>query len=512
MKHLLSLAAILLTCVLTMHASVVTYEADNTTIFRNPERGFTDEWSRKVSLKNPNVIKGSISSNWGTKYCMTMPVVLYNFGNFKSADLPDDILAAFDEDMQLLRDHGLKCVLRFAYTESEKDNVDATPEWVQRHLEQLASHLALNADVIYVLEAGFIGVWGEWYYTKNYGNESMLMNDKRRLVIDYLFANTPKDLFILFRYPLIKTGYLSDAIPLTAEEGFSGSLRARMGCHNDAFMNTYGDMGTYASADRSDDPAMRQYIATETLYVPNGGETNIEEDNLAEKRYTRAPGEMSTYHWSFCGSSYATQVTQRWRESGLFDTLNIHMGYRYNLLDGQFTDEAAPAGKMNVTIRVRNSGYAPIYNERKAYIVLKSADRSYSLPVKADPRRWLPNYAVSSINEQLQLPADIAEGTYRLYLYLPDIHSTIADDPRYAVRMANTNVWDEETGMNDLGATIVISATAPADPGELPDVSDALPTTAQDAGRQPQKILENGILYIAMPDGTRYTTNGQITK
>ena len=198
MKKIFSLAGFLLAASLSLSASDVTYVADNTTIFKNPERGFTEELNGKVTVSSPYRIKNHISSNWGNSDKMTMPVVLYNFGNFKSQDLPDAILNGFDEDMQVLRDMGLKCVLRFAYTERESDKVDATPDWVKRHLEQLKPHLAANEDVIYVLEAGFVGVWGEWYYSANYGNETQHVTANRRKVIEYLFENTPEDMFILF--------------------------------------------------------------------------------------------------------------------------------------------------------------------------------------------------------------------------------------------------------------------------------------------------------------------------
>ena len=506
MKRILVSALLLAVTMLAGYAADVVYTPDNTTVFKNPERGFTEELNGKVSVKSPYRVKNHIDSNWGKKDCMTMPVVLYNFGNFKSQDLPDEILAGFDEDMQELRNLGLKCVLRFAYTERESDKVDATPEWVQRHLEQLKPHLAANADVIYVLEAGFVGVWGEWYYSQNYGNETQHVTANRRKVIGYLFDNAPAEMFILFRYPMIKTEYLGDSRPLTSAEGFSGSVRARMGCHNDAFLHNWGNMGTYASDDNSDDPAVRQYIATETLYVPNGGETNIDDDDaLAERRYTQAPSEMSKYHWSFCGSTYATPVTGRWRSSGLFDTLNVYMGYRYNLLDGHYTDQVAPGGKMNVTIRVRNAGYAPLYNARKAYLVLKNGSKTYSLPLTADLRRWLPNGAKNAINEQVAVPSDIPEGTYQLYLHLPDIHASIAQDPRYAIRLANEGVWDSATGMNDLGATVTVSSDAPKDPGALPEMTALTTTTAATTGVR--KIVENNAMYI-LRNGVRYTADG----
>ena len=506
-KKIFSLAIILIASTWMIHAVVVPYTTDNTTIFKNPERGFTEEMSYGVSAAHPNVVKGNISNNWGDSYKMTLAVVLYNLKYFKDKDIAEEVLAGFDEDMQVLREHGLKCVLRFAYTESQSDIVDATPEWAKKHMEQLKPHLVKNADVIYVLEAGFIGAWGEWYYTKNYGNETQHMNDNRRFIIDNLFANAPSDRFILFRYPMIKTEYLNDSQPLTAEEGFSGTIKARMGCHNDAFLNNWGNDGTYASDDKSDDPEVRQYIATETLYVPNGGETNVESNSLAEKVYTQAPEEMSTYHWSFCGKSYATQVTKRWRDSGIFDELNAHMGYRFMMTRGIFSDEAAPSGKMNVTVGICNSGYAPIYNERPVYLVLKNGSKSYSLPLKADPRRWLPNYASSVINEQVDIPADLAEGTYHLYLHMPDKYASLASDARYAVRMANEDVWDEATGLNDLGATVVISKEAPLDPGELPEGIEDV--KSQDSAAGLKKVIEDGVCYILMPDGKKYTIDGK---
>ena len=112
----------------------VTYTPDNTTIFKNPERGFTEELSYAVSDAHPNVVKGNIGDNWGSRYNMTLAVVLYNFKKFKFQPLSETVLNGFDEDMQELRSHGLKCVLRFAYTESQSDIVDAVPDTVELHL------------------------------------------------------------------------------------------------------------------------------------------------------------------------------------------------------------------------------------------------------------------------------------------------------------------------------------------------------------------------------------------
>ena len=86
---------------------------------------------------------------------------------------------------------------------------------------------------------------------------------------------------------------------------------------------------------------------------------------------------------------------------------------------------------------------------------------------------------------------------------MPDQYASIASDPRFAVRFANVNVWDANTGYNDLGATVTISNTAPLDPGELPELPQGLEQPEQSQAK-PRKIIENGIFYILMPNGKKY--------
>ena len=230
----------------------VTYTADDVTIFRNPERGFTEELGGETMLSdNENHVVlaeadwffDEEDSHYADRQYQTLVMLMYYLGNYKDTDLSDAILLGFDEDMQKLRDEGFKCVLRFAYDWESKEDADLTH--VQRHIQQLKPHLAANKDVIYVLETGFVGQWGEWYYTSHFGNKSQHLNDDRRAVVTAMLDACPSDRFLLVRYPLIKTEYLGDENALDSVQGFSGTNRARMGHHNDAFLNSYGNDGTY---------------------------------------------------------------------------------------------------------------------------------------------------------------------------------------------------------------------------------------------------------------------------
>ena len=116
-----------------------------------------------------------------------------------------------------------------------------------------------------------------------------------------------------------------------------------------------------------------------------------------------------------------------------------------------------------------------MYNERAVYIVLKNSAHRYAIKLQSDPRRWLPNGVITDINEQITLPSYVAEGTYSMYLHMPDAYESLANDPRYAVRFANENIWDATTGMNKLNANIQVSN---ADPGSIDPIEPiVLPAT-----------------------------------
>ncbi|MBR2168528.1 MAG: hypothetical protein IJ920_09535, partial [Paludibacteraceae bacterium] len=63
MRTHLFIINLILCSFLTVNATVINYTPNNTTIFKNPERGFTEELSRVVSESKPNVVKGNLSSS-----------------------------------------------------------------------------------------------------------------------------------------------------------------------------------------------------------------------------------------------------------------------------------------------------------------------------------------------------------------------------------------------------------------------------------------------------------------
>ena len=155
MRNLL-LTNLLLGIVLTMNAASVTYTADDTSIFSNPERGFITMLEGHLTKSKPNAVKGKESTLDEKKSSEKMSIVLvhYYLDNFKTTTtLPDEVLNGFDADMAVLRSKGMKAIIRFSYTNSSNGN-DAAWTYVEQHISQYKSHWQANADVIFDVDDG----------------------------------------------------------------------------------------------------------------------------------------------------------------------------------------------------------------------------------------------------------------------------------------------------------------------------------------------------------------------
>ncbi len=442
----------------SLSASTTYFVADETTNFCNPERGFYIHSEQKVTSEGQTNLSQSTFAG-ARKSGNSLLLRLYYFDNFRTKELPQAVLDQISSDFELFRQNGCKAVLRFAYT-NDNDNYpikDASPEIWERHLEQLKPILHDNADAIAVVQAGFLGAWGEWYFSSTGTGAGIKQSIKNDLINELLDA-VPASRAVQLRTPDYKRDYLGVKEALPESEAFSGTPRARLGHHNDAFLYQSDNMGTYSN--RTVD---MNYLNQECLYLPNGGETDVCDESVYKKWATgeQAQAEMAQLHYSYLNQGYCSTTLDHWRKDGSFDILARHMGYRFQLVEATLPDVQRPNETMPVKLTIKNVGYATPYNERHAYFVLIGEEKTYTFPLQSDPRFWAPNNGLTIVEENITLPTDIAEGIYQTALWLPDAGERIAKDSRFAIRLANVNLWDDETGYNKLGMPIHVSATAP---------------------------------------------------
>lgn len=475
------LSALLCLLALSTQATTITYQSD-TAIFQNPERGYIKQVTRhangiRYAVKTREyALKDHAKNDQGT-----LILVLYYLDEFKDKKvLPDSMLDAFDTDMQILRNYGMKAVVRFAYAENksytssgERTADDASLYIIKKHIAQYKKRWEKNKDVIYCFQAGFVGQYGEWCYTTHFTNHVPDLNDSCRALIDTVLKAMPQDRCLLLRRPKFKMQYL-DGVALSENEAFGTSKKARLGHFNDSFLYDVDNMGTYDRKDEALRNKERDFIAKETMFVPMGGETNIDTIPYAKKwaTYDKTIAEMEKMHWTFIKAGFSKTVTDMWREpgNGTYYELNRRLGYRYQLEKGTYDEIAVQGGQMSINITLKNVGFAPLYNKRVAYIALKNGNRIDTIPLESNPCKWKPNGATTNINEKITIPTNIPAGVYQLYLYLPDYSDSLNNRSEYAIRFANKNVWEASTGMNKLNASVEIKAATPGSYVAVPGI------------------------------------------
>jgi hypothetical protein len=421
----------------------VTYQGTDEN-FPNPERGFymasgiRNADGSGISNASMTAARGQGRSLYLLEFYLT---------DYVSSDISEDYLHTVRAKFQSLRTGGMKCILRFCYSDGMEESDkpwDATPQQVLRHVEQLKPLLQEFYDVIMVVQAGFIGSWGEWYYTENFTD-----NASRKALVDALLDAVPENRQIELRTPAYKMklyGYtLADT--LTLAEAHKPTAKARLAGHNDCYLSSANDVGTYSG------PSDRKYWGAETLYTIMGGEScEVTAYCHCEgtDKYNGALKDLAINHFTYLNLGYHQGVLKRWRDEGCMDEIKIRLGYRYVLDKAEFTKDVAAGKAFDIKLTLHNEGFSPAQNPRDVELVLTDASGKVlkTWPVNSDPRYWMPAQE-TTINQTITLPDGIS-GTLTLHLNLPDPCETLRANPLFSIRLANQETWEEGTGYNKL--------------------------------------------------------------
>ena len=430
---------------------------ESDSIFPNPERGlFVQIYYTSADL-NSHANAATINKNRNSAAKLSLYLHSYYLTDYMESDIPQEFLDRLETNMNALREGGAKVVLRFSYKSSmdKKDQPwNASAEWIHKHIDQLTPYLQKNADVIYCVQCGWLGSWGEWYYVDSGFKFNPSKDDDfvpRWEVLNHMMRAVPESRQIALRIPAYKMRWLkmqgdTAMSPLTEAEAHNGSIKARICGHNDCFVSSSNDVGTYGMTYGT--AKERNFWAEDTKYTIMGGET------CEKTKYSEGPNalkEMAKFHWSYLNRDYREAVTNMWRQDKTMDTILTRLGYRLVLEKAILTPKPKVGQEFKAYFVLRNVGFAAPNNKRDVELVFVDAasGKKYVYPqTAADPRFWLPGE-----DHKFTLACtlnDMAPGQYKLYLNLPDPYPSIHDDPRFSIRLANENVWEEETGYNYL--------------------------------------------------------------
>lgn len=449
-------------------AQTVHYTA-STGIIANPERGlqkYSITGSDYATVVGANNLSASMLTEWKADTDkVTMVFRYFLLSDFMNTDINSIYLDNIQGDFDSIRHAGLKVIVRFSYSDAQGSGPQQPSKaQILAHINQLAPVLQNNKDVIFSHQAGFIGTWGEWYYTNSteFGDEDAISPAQwlnRKEVLDAMLVATPAEIPIQVRYVGIKTT-LYGSTPLSSMGAYQNTPSARIGFFNDAFLNDWGDQGTYSVTDQCEDPVGTpdyDFLINETQYLPMTGETNGVNPCDGGLRTTgdNAIYEMELTHWTTLNRDYHPDFWSQ-IDSADYQTIVQKLGYRY-VLDSSIL--SLHLTNFDLSLYLTNTGFAQPVKQRSVYLVLKDTLTNIAVPIliNTDLRNW----GSTVIIDQNFFP-NLA-GTFKLYLWLPDSDPTLATRPEYCIQLANDSTWDASTGYNDLSIIVTLTISLPVE-------------------------------------------------
>ena len=349
----------------------------------------------------------------------------------------------------------------------------------KNHIDAVAAMLGDYKDVIAYIQAGYLGNWGEWNtggededgipYTP--ANAPLLYSiSQRNEIIDYVLA-AYKAKNIMQHVELRR--------PVFAKEVVERNPSAKVGLHNDCFMTTTSDMGTYSNFDECDpsnDPDCPNFASSAeakawaqsfTANASFGGETCPEVPTGSERwllcsNMTSSTGDPAKLHLCYLNGDFSPKAVETWEKGDLqgsvcYDEIRLRLGYRFEVTRVEYTPTVAAGQTFQVRVDVENTGWAKLHKPRQANLVLRNGSTTHvhNVPSGAGAvASWAPGQTTTI---SVDAPAPSA-GTYSVRLWIPD-----PDAPSwipYAVKLAtkrnNANVFDATTGENKLGVSITV--------------------------------------------------------
>lgn len=422
----------------------VTYNESIATL-DNPERGFYDscylnrQGSENIA-KSPegNLIHLRISlgtfSHEYLKYLGTQPDN-YTSGGWEP--LSEAFLSSLNQTMNNIRKNGGTAVVRFAYDDFHGiADVEPKMEGILSHIQQLKPFFTENEDVIFAVESGFVGRYGEQHTSKILTpSYSETTRNTIYTLVNALLDVVPPSISVTVRRPT----YAAYACGMTMEElqntEFSKDDKYyRVGVFNDGMFGSESDLGTFRN--RKEEIAWLNRQASHTAY---GGECTY---NRPENEFDYTDGnyvcqEMFLTHTSYLCNGWYEGTLNNWKNTAYLGDDEVykgqstytffenHMGYRYVLRN--FESE-----HNQIRFSIENVGAGNMLKAKNVSLILMDENREYSeIKTDIDVRNWH-----SQTMTEETVPLDLTNGNYKVFLKITDKNGN-------QVQLANDNEFNE---------------------------------------------------------------------
>jgi hypothetical protein len=454
---------------------------------RNPGRGLRIDVALDLMTQmNPyNKIKGvgAVIDSELDKYASDSVSVVqscFYLSGFEGIQLSDSALVTLQAYFNVIRAKGMKTLVRFAYETESETTKGATYADISTHLEQMQYILERNKDIIMAVQAGLIGVDGDWLKMRG-----TLGADKelRLAILKKLLASIPVNCILQVRLPEIKNlisiedldykriGFYDDMI-VSKPNKLDGGIREGAPAYEQMtresatlLMDGALPKGSWSI---SKEGAMVDGLKTALRFrlhhfttlslswnnKENGPDKNYSMDRWRDLPLT--PEKLALLKLPVAGDYFMASsgnVVQR----SAYEYIRDHIGYRIELQSLMLPAKRPDNSPIKLKLELINKGFANIKQIcTLAFVLIDPSGQVYELAADATPENWQPfafgdpefKPLTHEVVYQGQLPKKLIPGKYILGLWIADGNQRLHYDYRYAIRCANRGVkwWVSNDG------------------------------------------------------------------
>ena len=400
-------------------------------LLRNPNRGFFRLYGLFLNDEQRDfdaLVSGWFQSDRET----TLSLIEVNLAEYRDGPISAKGLANLEGLFEALAKKDKQLILRFLYDWDGKAQ-ETEPDTAGRilaHMRQLQPLLRAYSDRIFCVQGIFVGDCGEMHHSAYLSDEHVLA------LIRQLEKVTDETTYLAVRTPAHWRRITKLARPELVGRK-SRTLSARLGLFNDGMLGNASDCGTYGSGTlEKDGPNVAWERAEELAFqnalgrlTPNGGEVTLDNPYNDLENAIR---DLETMHVTYISRDHHAQVLAKWAgskvtEDSCFNGLDgitymeRRLGYRLVIREARLEHDRE-AGALSVAVDVQNVGFAPVYKQADAQIVLWNGQETRAYPLAQDVRTLAGGLDKEQmLTLRLSVPLEeLPEGEWVVYLDLTD--------------------------------------------------------------------------------------------
>ena len=349
---------------------------------------------------------------------------------------------------------GIRLMVRFTYNFGPigPGAMDAPIDVISKHIDQVAPILLQNRDLIFAVEAGFIGTWGEWHDSTN-GNDTAAAH---KIVLDKELSYF-KGLFpILVREP-------GDLIQ------YNGSLTpsSGLGLHDDYYASNTTDAGTWQNCDKGAGFCVPQYTSDQLRsYAASVSSTTMFAGEFgALYPPLQSCSALDEYSYTYHAQSITLQtdpatIGTELENEGCALSFYNKVGTRIELQEATIDGSPSANGQLHLALTLANTGYGRVIRPRPVTLLFVSAGKVVAeFPISlADMDLRQLEASATPVSQTYKInvtlpPAFPISGSVSTVLLIPDPAPSLTSQPAYALPLnsldQNDNpIFNPATGYN----------------------------------------------------------------